>query len=367
MSILVQELDCREGVVGVITLDSPATLNALTLDMVDGIQAALDSWAADSRVCLVLLQGNGERGFCAGGNLRELYNAMAATGDGRGATDFFSREYRLDFTLHRYPKPVIGWAHGIIMGGGLGLLSGCRYRLITPDAVVAMPETRIGLFPDTGASWFLNRLPEGIGLFLGLTGARLNATDTLRIGLADLAVHQDGRDTLLAQLQEQRWSGDVAADDNRLYRLLNQLDTPAARSLPASELAGCEQAIGRTCHGGDLPELVASLLAEADPSPWWQACMTGLREACPTSLWLVHEQLERARQMSLKDIFEMEMVVAANCVRNPDFREGIRARLIERDNRPAWRFDSLSGVAPDVVTDHFIAPWPAHGSPLDLP
>ncbi len=118
MSILVRELDCREGVVGVITLDSPATLNALTLDMVDGIQAALDSWAADSRVCLVLLQGNGERGFCAGGNLRELYNAMATTGDGRGATDFFSREYRLDFTLHRYPKPVIGWAHGIIMGAG---------------------------------------------------------------------------------------------------------------------------------------------------------------------------------------------------------------------------------------------------------
>nr|WP_297398432.1 enoyl-CoA hydratase/isomerase family protein [uncultured Marinobacter sp.] len=364
MSIEVQELPCREGYLGLLTLNAPASLNALTEAMIEQAQATLDGWARDQRICLVVIRGAGDRAFCAGGNLRTLYNSLTG-GDPAAASRFFTREYRLDYTLHRFPKPVVGLAHGVVMGGGLGLLSGCRYRLVTPDVTLAMPEISIGLFPDVGASWFLNRLPGRLGLFMGLTGARLNVSDSLRVGLADMAWSSEDRERLPARLQEERWTGQPAADDNRLFRLLNQMPGPDYRALPESHLARHEQDIARLSAGDQLPDIVDQLLSAEFDSEWWNAGMANLREGCPVSAWLVWTQLRKAQQMSLKDVFRMELAMAQACTRRPDLAEGVRARLVDKD-QPVWTFPGVADVPDDVVMAHFKPEWTDDTDPMQL-
>jgi enoyl-CoA hydratase/carnithine racemase len=366
MSVETQELACRGGRIGLLTLNSPASLNALTEQMITSLQDALDRWAGDSRICLVILQGAGDRAFCAGGDIRELYAAIQNNEGADVLSHVFTREYRLDYTLHRYPKPVLGIAQGIVMGGGLGLFSGCRYRLAAPDITLAMPEVAIGLFPDVGASWFLNRLPGRLGLFMGLTGARLNISDTIRVGLADMVFLPDHRDDLFARLQEQYWTGEPAADDNRLFRLLAQMHAPDYRALQPSNLERHEQAIARLCAGDELPAIVDQLLAADISSDWWKACTHTLRNACPVSVWLVWTQLKKAQQMSLRDVFRMELAMVRECMRRPDLREGIRALAIDKDNTPAWSYSALSDVPEGLVAAHFQPVWDDDSDPMEL-
>ena len=366
MSVEAQELACREGHIGLLTLNSPGTLNALSDRMIEQAQSTLDRWARDSRICLVVLQGAGDRAFCAGGDIRQLYAAIIDPADPEKPARFFAREYRLDYSVHRFPKPVVGIAQGVVMGGGLGLFSGCRYRLVTPDITLAMPEIAIGLFPDVGASWFLNRLPGRLGLFMGLTGARLNATDTLRVGLADLAILPEDRDTLLARLQEERWSGKAAADDNRLFRLLNRIQSPDYRALPAGQLEQHEQYIARLSSGDELPEIVDQLLSAKVGSQWWNTCVNTLRTGCPVSAWLVWTQLKKAQQMSLRDIFRMELAMASECTRRPDLKEGIRALAIDKDRNPRWSCERIADVPEEVVAAHFVPEWNDETDPMRL-
>ncbi|HTN34808.1 MAG TPA: enoyl-CoA hydratase/isomerase family protein [Marinobacter sp.] len=366
MSVEIQELACREGYIGQLTLNSPARLNALSEQMIADLQNTLDRWAEDSRICLIILQGAGDRAFCAGGDIKGFYGAARNYEGAEPPTHFFSREYRLDYTIHRYPKPILGIAHGIIMGGGLGLLSACRYRLVTPDMTMAMPEISIGLFPDVGASWFLNRLPGRIGLFIGLTGARLNISDAIRIGLADMALLPENRSELLAQLQDQRWTGAPPADDNRLFRLLTQMRTPDYRAFQLSNLEQHEQTIARLCAGGDLAVIVDRLLAAEITSDWWEACTSNLRNGCPVSAWLVWTQLKKAQQMSLKDVFRMELAMAQECMRRPDLPEGIRALAIDKDYKPRWSFSTLRDVPEEVINAHFQPVWDDESDPMQL-
>lgn len=366
MPVEAQELVCREGHIGLLTLNSPGALNALSERMFEQAQEALDRWADDDRICLVVLQGAGDRGFCAGGDIRELYHALQDPTDPGKPARVFRQEYRLDYCLHRFPKPVVGLAHGIVMGGGLGLLAGCRYRLVTPDLTLAMPEISIGLFPDVGASWFLNRLPGRLGLFMGLTGARLNAADSLRVGLADLAILPEDRTALLERLQGERWTGQAAADDNRLFRLLNQLQAPDYRALPASQLERHEQYIARLSAGDELPEVVDQLLSAEVDSEWWASCMNTLRTGCPVSAWLVWTQLKKAQQMPLRDIFRMELAMVSECIRRPDLREGIRALAIDKDRQPRWSYERLADVPEAVVAAHFVPEWDDETDPMGL-
>lgn len=365
MSVEAKEIPCRAGYLGLLTLNSPDTLNALSNAMVEQALSALERWRRDPRICLVVVQGAGPRAFCAGGNLHELYHGLT-TGDKGIIQRAFAREYRLDYSLHHFPKPVVAMAHGVVMGGGLGLLSACRYRLATPDVTLAMPEISIGLFPDVGASWFLNRLPGRLGLFMGLTGARLNLADALRVGLVDLALLPEGGSTLLDTLTQQSWTGLPAADDSRLLQLLNEAPAPDYHKLPKSHLEQHEQTIARLCAGTDLPEIVARLLASPPHSDWWQACTDTLGRGCPVSAWLVWTQLQKARRMSLKAIFRMELAMALACCQRPDLREGIRARLIDRDNSPAWSFASVADVPAEVVAAHFHPEWDDHSDPMQL-
>lgn len=366
MPVEVQELPCREGHIGLLTLNSPDTLNALTEEMIIQAQEALDAWAEDDRICLVVLRGAGDRAFCAGGNIRTLYDALKGQGDAEAPARFFTREYRLDYSVHRFPKPVIGVVHGIVMGGGLGLLSACRYRLVTPDVTLAMPEISIGLFPDVGASWFLNRLPGRLGLFMGLTGARLNVSDTLRVGLADLVIEPEQASALLSRLQEERWTGEAAADDNRLFRLLSQIEALDYRSLAAGHLEQHEQTIARLSAGDELPAVVDQLLSARNEDPWWQACQQTLRQGSPVTAWLVWHQLQKGQQMSLKDIFRMELAMAQECTRRPDLVEGIRALLVDKDRSPVWSYPSVADVPEDVIERHFQPVWDDTDDPMGL-
>lgn len=366
MSVEAQEIACQEGYIGVLTLNSPGTLNALSEHMIQRTQEILDLWAEDERICIVVIQGAGDRAFCAGGDIRELYNGIVTSEAPDRSIKVFSLEYRMDYTLHRFPKPVLGIAHGVLMGGGLGLFSGCRYRLVTPDVTLAMPEITIGLFPDVGASWFLNRMPGRLGLFMGLTGARLNASDALRVGLADMAILPEDRGRLLDRLASERWTGQTAADDNRLFRLLNQIQAPDYRVLPPSHLAKHEQRIARLSAGDELQDVVDQLLSAEVDCHWWHACMNTLKAGCPVSAWLVWTQLKKAQQMSLKAVFRMELAMASECIRRPDLKEGIRALAIDKDGQPAWRYSSIAQVPEDVVAAHFMPEWDDETDPMAL-
>ena len=366
MSVEAQELACQEGHIGVLTLNSPGTLNALTERMIEQTQEILDRWADNDRICIVVIQGAGERAFCAGGDIRELYDTMLTSEDRDKPARVFNREYRMDYSIHRFPKPVLGIAHGVVMGGGLGVFAGCRYRLVTPDVTLAMPEIAIGLFPDVGASWFLNRLPGRLGLFMGLTGARLNVADALRVGLADMVIEADQSSALLERLQEERWIGETAADDNRLFRLLNQLEALDYRTLAPGHLEQHEQTIARLSAGDELPAIVEKLGNSESTDPWWQACIHTLKTGCPVTAWLIWHQIQKGQQMSLKDVFRMELAMAEECTRRPDLAEGIRALLVDKDRAPEWSYPSVAEVPQEVVERHFHPAWDDTTDPMML-
>ncbi|MDO8695935.1 MAG: enoyl-CoA hydratase/isomerase family protein, partial [Pseudomonas sp.] len=208
MNVIFTELHGQHGArIGVATLDATASLNALTLPMIEALSAKLTAWATEPSIVCVVLRGNGEKAFCAGGDVLDLVTACRAQ-PGQVpdlARRFFADEYRLDHLIHRYPKPLLCWAHGYVMGGGMGLMQGAGVRIVTPSSRLAMPEISIGLYPDVGGSWFLARLPGKLGLFLGLTGAHINGRDALDLDLADRLLLDEQQDELLAGLQQLNW------------------------------------------------------------------------------------------------------------------------------------------------------------------
>lgn len=365
MSVNIQKLACQKGQVGIITLSNPESINALSSTMVNTLHRTLERWANDDAVCVIVVQGAGNRGLCVGGDMVSLHHTLAQ-GDYVEAQRVFIDKYRLFYYLHHYPKPVVALGHGYIMGSGLGLFLASRYRLLTVDAILAMPEISIGLFPDVGASWFLNRMPGRLGLFMGLTSARLGLADALRVGLADLAMHSNSQGAVIAALQQQHWSGKPAADDYLLSELLSALPGPDYRNLPHSYLQQHEQQIARLSAGADLPAIFKQLLAADINSDWWYQCMANLRSGCPVSAWLLWQQLQKAQQMSLKQALRMELGMVQECVRRPDLMEGIRARLIDKDGQAKWSFATVADVPQSVIDAHFQTEWDDFNDPMQL-
>jgi len=210
-------------VFGHATLNAPASLNALSLEMVDRLNPQLQAWADDARVAGVVLDAMGDKAFCAGGDVLALHRSITATPAGgvpQDAAAFFEREYRLDHRIHTFPKPLLCWGHGIVMGGGIGLLAGASHRVVTARTKLAMPEITIGLYPDVGGSWFLGRAPGRCGLFLALTGAPLNASDACFAGLADIQLRHEDHGAVLEAIAGAQWRGAHADDAAQLSHLL---------------------------------------------------------------------------------------------------------------------------------------------------
>ncbi len=345
-------------VFGRATLNQPASLNALSLAMVDRLGPQLDAWATDARVAGVILDAAGDKAFCAGGDVVALYRSMRDTLSGevpgevpRDAAAFFEREYRLDHRIHTYPKPVLCWAHGITMGGGIGLMAGASHRVVTAKTRLAMPETAIGLYPDVGGSGFLGRAPGRSGLFLALTGAPLNASDARFAGLADIQLRHEDHGAVLEAIAAARWTGERADDDARLSHLLAARAAGVDR--PASPLRTHAERIDDAVGHDRVVDIAPRLAALAhDADPWLARAGAAFATGSPTSALLSFEMQRRARHLSLADVFRLEYQASVGCCVHGDFAEGVRALLVDKDRRPRWTPATLAEVDSRRIESH---------------
>jgi len=347
--------------IGVATLNRPETLNGLSLPMCEALLAQLQQWQVDASIALIVLQGAGTKAFCAGGDLHGLYEHMqenhGSAWDNAYARTFFQVEYTLDYLIHTCTKPVLVWGSGIVMGGGVGLMAGASHRLISETTRFAMPEVAIGLFPDVGGSWMLGRLPKPVARFLAMTGAHVNASDTLFLGLADYWIHSADWNLLLEDLQAQRWTQDKADNAARLSRVIEaRQPAQALDDGPVRRHADLIRQIAATSDFAEICARIAALQTHEDP--WLQRAAQGLTNGAPGSVRLSHELQERTRTLSLAEVFRLEYIVALHCGAHGDFREGIRALLIDKDKTPRWNPATLAQADRQWVNAFFQPPWP---------
>jgi enoyl-CoA hydratase len=328
----------RLGHAGFITLNRPEALNALTLGMVRRIHRQLAAWADDRNVAHVAIRANGSRAFCAGGDVRALY----APGLDRSPefTAFYREEYRLNTYIKRYPKPFLALVDGLVMGGGVGISLHGSHRIAGGRMVFAMPETGIGLFPDVGATFLLSRLPGAIGLYLGLTGARVEAPDALWSGIVTHCVPSARFPALAAAL----------ADADDLDRCL--ADFAQSPAPDAGALARQRPAIDRLFAAApSLAELMAALRDHGDA--FAAEIQAQLETKSPTSLAITFRQLQEGRDLAFEEAIRREFRIVSRIPLGHDFFEGIRALVIDKDKTPRWRPATLAEVSPEAIARHF--------------
>lgn len=361
-SVLFAERSASSGKVAHITLNSEASLNALTLEMVDLLQARLNAWRDDDDIAAIFIDGTGERAFCAGGDVQALRaSAVQIPGQaGAYAEAFFEREYRMNFTLHTYLKPVICWGHGVVMGGGLGILAGCAHRVVTGSTRIAMPEITIGLFPDVGGSWFLNHMPGSAGRFLALTGASINAADAIFTGLADRFIGHQDKPSVLARLLDTQWSSQPANNHARVREVLREFALRSAQEIPDAQVEPHLARIGELCDGDDIHAIIDNIVRQETDDRWLARARDALAQGSKFAACWIDRQLHNTRHSSLRECFQAELVLAVNAVRNPEFAEGVRALLVDKDRKPAWQYKSSRDVTHDALDDVFVAPWPVN-------
>ncbi|NRD66663.1 enoyl-CoA hydratase/isomerase family protein [Corallococcus exiguus] len=342
------------GAVGLVTLNRPKALNALSLEMCRALHPQLDAWAADPSVKAVVISGAGGRAFCAGGDVRAVASSVARS-DMSLSREFFRAEYALNHRIHHFPKPFIAWVDGICMGGGLGLSAHGAFRVVTEKLVLAMPETAIGIFPDVGGGWFLPRFPGEAGTYLGLTGARCDAADALWLGYATHRVESSRLEDVVGALAAADWSGpgrEVAA------RVLKGFHQDAG----VSGLASRAEVIDRCFQGSRVEDILAAL--EREGTAWAEETRATLPRMSPTSLRVTLRQLRIGRGQDYDATARMEYRLSQALTQRPDFQEGIRAVLVDKDQKPRWSPATLAEVTDSEVEACF-APRP--GDELELP
>lgn len=337
----------RRGGLVVVTLNRPRALNALTLEMCRRIERGLREWRHDPAVHAVIIKGSGERAFCAGGDIRWLYEVLTTEGPDR-ALEFYAVEYPMNARLHHFPKPWLALIDGITMGGGVGVSVHGSHRIATERTIFAMPETGIGFFPDVGGTYFLPRLPGQMGMYLGLTGARLGAADCVHAGVATHFVPSDSLDELEAALAAADPAGDAfAAVDAVLDRFTADPGAPG--------LAGQQQCIDLCFRQPSLDAILEALAAE--PTGWGAAQLEVLKTKSPTSLAVTFRQLREGAHLDMDDAMRLEYRLVHRFMAGHDFREGVRALIIDKDNRPNWQPARLEDVTAAAV-DAYFAPLP---------
>ncbi len=382
--VIFQEVDCDNGKkIGLITLNSPKSLNALSSDMVALLYPKLVTWQQQPDIAAVFLQGQGEKAFCAGGDIVHLYGAMKKSAMTSNAStestvdelndsskfapeieDYFTQEYQLDFLIHTFNKPFIVWGSGIVMGGGLGMLVGASHRVVTESSRIAMPEISIGLFPDVGASYFLNKMPSGCGLFLALTGASINAADAKYCQLADYFVEQQHKDNLLGQLKMINWGETIPLNHDKTSQLLQEFEQSSANKLPASPLREHQPLISTLLDKEELSEILAAILSVDTEDKWLTRAQKSLEKGSALSAQLAFSQLNKGKGMSLADCFRMELDLAVKCGYFGEFLEGVRALLIDKDNSPKWHYSSVEAIDTKVLNWFFESSWSKAAHPL---
>ncbi len=325
----------REGAAGTLLMNRPKTLNALDLDMIRGFQSALDAWSTDPAVALIIVEGAGGKAFCAGGDVRRV-REQAIAGDAAAIESFFAEEYAVNRGIATIGKPWVSLIDGVCMGGGIGVSVHGRPVVVTEAAMLAMPETAIALFPDVGTSHILPRLPGAIGTWLALTGARLRGGDAVAAGLASHFVPKAG----LPALREALLGGDASVVER------------FAEAAPEAGFAPHRAAIDR-CFGRDtMPAILAAL--EAEGTDWAAEQVKILRRMSPTSLSVSLELLRRGAGATLDECLAMELALTRSVVnRHPDFREGVRSVLVDKDGKPQWQPATIEEVDPSAIAALF--------------
>ena len=358
-AVLFAELDAGQHKLGRVTLNAEATLNSLSLEMVDLLQAQLDAWANDPAIAAIFMDAAGEKAFCAGGDIQALHASVTETPGGpcEYAEAFFEREYRLDYTLHTYAKPVVCWGHGIIMGGGMGVVAGCSHRIATERTHIAMPEVSIALFPDVGGSWFLNRAPGRSGEFLGLTGAAMNAADAIFVGIADRFIASEHKQAVIDALLDQTWSDEAEANHALVHDALRPFSEQSLGSRPAGRVEPHLESINALMDGDDVHMIIDRITGQDTDDPWLANAGASLDYGSKLAALWTHRQLQESRHRSLKEVFQSELRLATQILRHPEFAEGVRALIIDKDREPAWLYANSRDVPADVLDGFFAEPW----------
>jgi enoyl-CoA hydratase/carnithine racemase len=355
-----------------ITLNRPAALNALSLPMIGELRKAFGQFAADPNVNAVLIKGAGEKAFCAGGDIRAIYESYQNADSLH--RDFFVTEYPLDYLLHSYPKPYIALIDGIVLGGGMGISQGSRLRIAGDRTRMAMPETAIGFFPDVGASYFLSRLAGSLGTYLALTGVQIRAADAVYAGLADVYLPRAAVDALETELGALKWpaEGGGAATEggraamNAARTAIEALVRGLSQVPPAAPLAALRPAIDLHFAADSVPGMLRSLESESRPEflEWATQTVDLINTRSPTMLAVTLRQLQRGKSMSLAECFRMELGLVRHCFTQGDFIEGVRAMIIDKDNAPVWHPRFIDEVTDDAVAAMFTDPWAGARHPL---
>lgn len=335
----------QRGALGLITLNRPKALNALTEAMCIAIDAQLVRWQGDDAIKTVVIRGTGERAFCAGGDIRALYNAGRS--GAANMTDFYRHEYRMNARIKHFPKPYLALLHGVVMGGGVGVSIHGSHRVADANAVFAMPETGIGLFPDVGGSFFLPRLPGEIGMYLALTGSRLKTPDMLYSGIATHSVPTAHWEMLIDRLAT------GGAPEDALAGLTKEVDAPG--------LPEFLEVIDRCFAHGSVEAILSAL--DEDDSAWGPLAATTIRMKSPTSLKISFRELREGRALSFDECLRMEFRMVSRVMSAHDFFEGVRATIIDKDNEPDWHPETLPEVMDSDVDAYFA---PLGGNELEL-
>ena len=331
----------REGAAGILSLNRPKAIHALTLPMCHAMSAALSEWASDDAVHAVIVDHSEGRGFCAGGDIAFLRNSALNDG-GVSGRKFFHDEYQLNHQMFTYPKPIVAFMDGITMGGGVGISQPAKYRVATENTRFAMPETGIGLFPDVGGGWHLSRLPGRMGQFLALTGARLDGAECLWAGLATHYLPHEA----LTEAKER------IANGHEPGGVLSAL----AVTPPPARIEGNASAIAKHFASDRYEDILASL--ERDDTEWAAKELATLRTKSPQTCKVALRQLAESVQLTdFADNMRMEYRIAARVLVRPDFAEGVRAVIVDKDNAPKWDPATPEGVTDDLL-DAIFAPLP---------
>ncbi|WP_206880425.1 enoyl-CoA hydratase/isomerase family protein [Alicyclobacillus mali (ex Roth et al. 2021)] len=337
----------RTGSVAWLGLNRPKQLNALNFEMIRVLRRHLDEMAQDPSIQLVVLYGEGDRAFCAGGDIRALYDAKDEPNLDTAAA-FFSEEYALDDRVARFPKPVVALWDGIVMGGGVGLTYGATWKVATDRTRFAMPETGIGFFPDVGMCHALSRMQGGLGHYLALTGESVGSDVLLAAGVANGWLASGERPSFEAELVKRGEQGETA---EQLQRWLNERFTPEHR--PAEDVADFLQRVQAYFDSPSLSDILARLREGSTRDPFAAKALDILRQRSPLSLAVTFEALRRARNATYREVLETDLNLALQFIRRGDFVEGVRAQLVDKDRRPRWRHADLASVTHEEVEAFF--------------
>lgn len=333
----------EKGGVGVIILNRPKSLNALTLGMIRELDPKLQAWESDDSIKMVLIKGAGEKSFCAGGDVRAVWDAGKAGDDLTDA--FFREEYILNHRIHNFPKPYVALLDGFTMGGGVGLSVHGSHRIVSENTLFAMPETAIGLFPDVGGSWFLNNCPGESGMYLALTGARLKAADCIAVKMATDYIESEKMNDLEDALTSTDW--EIGNAEQIVTDIISKYSSEAGTAEVQNSFEIIDKAFGQ-----DNVEAIWATLAE-DGSEFSTLALKFMSKKSPLSMKISLKQLRDGKDLSFDECMTMEFRMSQACVAGTEFYEGVRSVLVDKDHDPKWNPATLEDVSPSLVDSHF--------------